>query len=239
MPVPMARPEYPASVQCPRCDWQGARLKRGGLPAHKRTLSPRRARWGVPTDGASGPCDGPTADKSIGKALGEAFAAAGRAPMPSPRYLTCSVPQRSIYGVEIYRAAPPWARYVVTVHAPMETGAGRAPEARERCTVAHYFADRLVAEEWAYTCSLHLGSRGTKAVVAGYVAVCVLHRAMKRWESLAGTRGVMAGRDCGIESPVTYAAIDPGGVLVRYADPSYYPGYGDAPSRSLWDRTWS
>lgn len=226
------------SATCPECAWSGSRGKRGRIPAHRRHWRDGGRHGEIKIDRRT-PCAGPESDVAIGRAIGEAFAAAGRAPMPSPRYLTQTVPWRSIYGVDIYRAAPAWARYVVTVHAPFETGAGRTPDAMGRRTVAHYFADRLVAEEWAYTCSLHLGPRGTKATAAGYVGVSVLHRAMKRWESLAGTRGIMAGRDCGLESPIAYTAIDPGGVVVRYTAPSHYPGYGDEPSRSLWDRTWS
>lgn len=147
--------------------------------------------------------------------------------MPSPRILTASA-RGDGFTADLYRGAPPWARWLVTVLAPIE-----GPLVETRVTVWHYFADRAVAEEWARACALALGPACARATSHGYVTVSAMDNRRSRWEALARTA---SRRDaCRLESPVAYTAIDPGGVVVRFTDPAHYPGYGNEPARSLWE----
>ncbi len=226
------------TARCPSCAWEGPRLKRGGkLPAHKRERTYReRMLSDSKRATASTTCDGPGIDVAMSRALGAAFYAAGTSPMPSDRSLTCTAPLGMFGAAEIYPAAPPWARYIVTVHAPL-SGPDAPHVQGERRTVAQFFATRPHAEEWARACSLLIGAPGTRAEFGGYVALGALDRRMKRWEALASCYSRRSRSECGLESPYVYTVIDPGGVTLR--EGAIPAGYGDEPSRSLWDRLWS
>lgn len=228
------------SAACPRCAWTGPRLKRGSkLPAHKRQRTYRERT--VAADGratTSVTCDGPAVDLAIGRALGAAFHAAGTSPMPSPRLLTAMAPLGVFGTADLHAAAPTWARFIVTVHAPI-AGPLQGSHPGARRTVVHYFADREIAESWAMECARLIGAAGVRSDVAGYAAVAGLDNRMKRWEALAKCHGHWSRREVGIDSPMVYLVIDPGGVIYRSHPASDYPGYGDEPARSLWDRTWS
>lgn len=208
---------------CPRCAWTGARLARGHkIPAHKRTPHQRVS------------CDGPTVDKAIASALVGAFAAAARlAPIPD-RLLSRTAPADLWRDADLYLHAPAWARYVVAVLTPLSDVAGP----HDRVTVRQYFADRTQAEAWARTCALQLGAPGVRADRAGYTSVSVLDRRMKRWERFRAMSAYERSQATMLESPITYTAIDPGGVVVRYTEPEHYPGYGETPSRDAYERMW-
>lgn len=220
----------PRAVHCPSCAWVGARTARGPIPAHKviRLASPGD-RLASRTRGAAamGPrpaCGGPMADRLIARAIARTFAAVR---MPGVT-LSATLPP-DLWGTgALYRAlAPmPWARWIVTVLAPLDHDGARR-------TVIQAFHVRADAEAWAHACALALGPAGGSARTLGYVTVAGLDTRMKQWEAMAHH-----GRDLGLESPVAYTAIDPGGVVFRHTDPSHYPGHGDIPARSAWDRVW-
>lgn len=221
-----------AVVQCPSCAWTGPRTARGPIPAHKviRLAGPgdrlaSRHRGAAPV-GPRPACAGPMADRQIARAIARTFAAVR---MPDAARLSTTLPPDLWASSALYRAlAPmPWARYVVTVLAPLDHDGARR-------TVVQAFHVRAHAEAWAHACALALGPAGGSARTLGYVTVGALDTRRKRWETMARYHG----RDLGLESPVTYTAIDPGGVVVRYTDPAHYPGHGDAPSRDAWDRIW-
>lgn len=220
-----------AVVQCPSCAWTGPRTARGPIPAHKviRLAGPGdrlASRYrGAAHAGPRPACGGPMADRQIARAIARTFAAVR---MPTARLSTTLPPGLWTTGA-LYRAlAPmPWARYVVNVLAPIDHDGARQ-------TVTQAFRDRTDAEAWAHACAMALGPAGTSARTAGYVTVGALDTRRKRWETMARYHG----REIGLDSPMFYTAIDPGGVVVRYTDPAHYPGHGDEPSRDLWDRCW-
>lgn len=238
---------------CPACAWVGPRTRRGPITAHKRTERVSAGRGTRPdrtgTRAAGERCDGPDRDREIARAIGAAFYAAGRAPMPRPERLSTTVPPGT-WDRDVYRYAPPWARYMVSVLAPIAGPLAQhdVHDARPivRRTVAQLFADRASAERFAAACAAMLPDLAIAAgcerprdhAQAGYVTISVLHRAMKRWEALATCHGPRARHESGPDTPIAYTAIDPGGTVVRHTDPAFYAGYGDEPSRSLWERTW-
>lgn len=228
-----AADEVPAS--CLSCHWHGVRLKRGPIPAHKVHVR----GFGAPKPRAAS-CGGPGHDRALARALGDAFATAGRQPMPDRRTLSATAPLHMWGSADTYRAAPSWARFMVTIHAPLDgpltqrDSSDVRPEIRR--TIHQWFADRDHAEAWAMACAGLIGGCFDRSTDHGYAAVSVLDRRMKRWEQIKVSH---ARRDsCGLEPPITYYVIDPGGKLVRFTDPEIYAGYGETPSRSVWERSW-